>query len=242
MNVKCLNRTLMTDQTCIDMDSISIQYIDHLVVASCHFDPMKFSDNDFNILGVSLPTSLDAAVSKRKSEFLAGRYLATLALTNIGFDEVNIGINENRAPIWPQGTLGSISHSLNTAKTIVTKNQHYRFIGVDIEYWISPSDANLLVDNIVINASEYTALLQLMPFNQALTLIFSAKESLFKAIFKEVGHYFDFKAAKVSAIDFSQQQLTLTLTQHLSESMVSGRIFTCQFIQNDQSVTTLVTA
>ena len=235
MNVKCLNRTLMTDQTCIDMGSISIQHIDNLVVTSCHFEPMKFSDNDFNILGISLPTSLDAAVSKRKSEFLAGRYLETLALANIGFDE-------NRAPIWPQGTLGSISHSLNTAKSIVTKNQHYRFIGVDIEHWISPSDANLLVDNIVINDTEYTPLLKLMPFNQALTLIFSAKESLFKAIFKEVGHYFDFKAAKVSAIDFTQQQLTLTLTQHLSERMVSGRIFTCQFTQDDESVTTLVTA
>ena len=240
LNIKCPDNILIGNPTCIDTDSVSIQHKGHLMIASCSFDPDKFDQNHLKILNISLPSSLHNAVAKRKSEFLAGRYLAKIMLDNLGYNDVNVAINHDRSPLWPAGLLGSISHSNNKVLCVTTKSHHCNYLGIDIEHWLPETDAGSLVHNIVVNETEYQKMLPYLSFNRAITLIFSAKESLYKAIFKEFGHYVDFHAAMVTGLDFNAQQLTLTLCQDLSDTMYAGRQFICQFSIAEQSVTTLI--
>ncbi|MDN2662332.1 4'-phosphopantetheinyl transferase superfamily protein [Psychromonas sp. 14N.309.X.WAT.B.A12] len=240
LNIKCPNNILIDNPTCIDTDSVSIQDVGHIVIASCTFSSNRFNNDQFNTLEIPLPCSLDNAVAKRKSEFLAGRYLAKIAMKHLGVEGLNIPIDEHKAPAWPAGLLGSISHSKNTALCVITKSQNHNFIGIDIEHWLSTSDANSLVNNIVVDQSEYQIMLPHISFEQAITLIFSAKESLYKAIFKAFSHYVDFDVAMVTELDFTTKQLTLTLCQNLSEAMHIGRQFICQFKLSEQLVTTLI--
>ncbi|MEG3756172.1 4'-phosphopantetheinyl transferase family protein [Psychromonas arctica] len=238
--MKCANNILIDNPTCIDADSVSIQRKGHLIIASCTFSSARFNDKHFNMLDIAFPSMLNKAVAKRKSEFLAGRYLAKIIMKHLQFQDKNIGINEHKAPVWPQELLGSITHSRETAHCVITKLQSHKYIGIDVEHWLSTEDANSLMNNIVSDQNEYQILLPYINFEQAITLIFSAKESLYKAIFKEFEHYVDFHVAKVTKVNFNTRLLTLTLCQDLSKKMYSGREFICQFNFCKQSVTTLI--
>ncbi|MGL6523541.1 4'-phosphopantetheinyl transferase superfamily protein, partial [Aeromonas dhakensis] len=55
---------------------------------------------------------------------------------------------------------------------------------------------------------------------EALTLIFSAKESLFKALYPRVGRYFDFLDARWLAM--TEQTLTLELVDSLTPTLPAG--------------------
>lgn len=178
------------------------------------------------------------AVDKRKSEFLAGRYLAKVTLQTLGESSYHVPIGLNREPIWPEGILGSISHSSNIAQCIIAYGQKYQFIGLDIEHWITQPVANNIANTIITDTSEYASFIPYLQLNEALTIIFSAKESLFKAIYKYVGEYFDFSAAQITSGSFADKKLTLTLIKDLSPTMQSGKEFQCTYIiKNDYVVT-----
>ena len=56
-------------------------------------------------------TSVAHAVPKRRTEFRTGRAYARAALAALGCAPAPIPVGESRQPLWPNGFLGSISHS-----------------------------------------------------------------------------------------------------------------------------------
>ncbi|WP_162866062.1 4'-phosphopantetheinyl transferase superfamily protein, partial [Klebsiella pneumoniae] len=77
----------------------------------------------------------------------------------------------------PHGLFGSISHSATTALAVVSRHP----VGLDIEAIFSPQVAAELADSIIDNTERKVLLHASLPFPLALTLAFSAKESLYKA-------------------------------------------------------------
>jgi 4'-phosphopantetheinyl transferase EntD len=81
------------------------------------------------------PPAVARAVLRRRSEHLAGRRCAVRALAmHLGRDSVNVGMigtGPHRVPIWPQGTIGSITHSGNYAAAAVGGSKRIRGIGID---------------------------------------------------------------------------------------------------------------
>ena len=71
-----------------------------------------------------LPEPLRAAAPKRQREFLAGRHCAAHALRTAGLPET-VGL-QDRAPIWPKGAVGSISHSDARVVAVVSKRPRTR--------------------------------------------------------------------------------------------------------------------
>ncbi|WP_367875399.1 hypothetical protein [Serratia fonticola] len=51
----------------------------------------------------------------RRAESLAGRYVASQALSKINKENVVVGINPDRGPTWPHSIVGSISQSNSSA-------------------------------------------------------------------------------------------------------------------------------
>ncbi len=87
--------------------------------------------------GLDLLSLEAAAVSragiKRRREFSAGRWLARTALRQLGFSDAPLLIGPDRAPLWPAGAVGSISHTDDYCVAIVATNPPYRSLGVDAE-------------------------------------------------------------------------------------------------------------
>ncbi|MDM4209258.1 enterobactin synthase subunit EntD [Klebsiella spallanzanii] len=138
------------------------------------FDPATFQPED--LFWLPHHTLLADCARKRQTEHLAGRIAAAYALQEVSEKDVP-AIGDQRQPLWPAPWYGSISHSKQTALAVVSA----RPVGIDIERIMTPSLAADLESSIV-NAEEKMLLdASGLPFELALTLAFSAKESAFKA-------------------------------------------------------------
>src|SRR4030081_3796126 len=61
-----------------------------------------------------LPQALRHATQKRQREFLAGRWCAEKALQCLGAGSTHVAMAKDRAPIWPAGVVGSITHTADS--------------------------------------------------------------------------------------------------------------------------------
>lgn len=176
------------------------------------YDPAFYSPKLFiEQLEIVPPESLSQWAEKRQAQFLAGRIAANNALYHLGGIETqSISIGDHREPIWPKGIIGSISHSENSSiATALSKSNNDKGAGLDMQAIFKNDDkVNLL--NIILSKQDWVIFKKMedsFPECYLATLIFSAKESFFKAVFSEVNQYFDFNDVSIHSFDLSNNQL-----------------------------------
>jgi enterobactin synthetase component D len=209
---------------------------------SVEFDPDGGTDLSLDFPGIVLPASLAQAVRKRQAEFLAGRHCAREAIRVIAPEYARspiIGIGRNREPIWPPGIVGTITHTSRYASVAVARSSDAAGLGLDVERLIAADVAARLRDHIA--APEELAALALatgwsMPL--LLTVVFSAKETLFKCLYPQVGHYFDFRDAAVTAIDDTLCRMSVCLLVTLTAELPAGHQLHGRFERNEATVST----
>lgn len=185
------------------------------------FDPDSFHEHD--LLWLPHHTQLTSAGRKRKMEHLAGRIAAVHALREHG-DKTVPGIGSQRQPLWPYGMFGSISHSASTALAVVSD----RPIGLDIEAIFTLQTATELESSIVTDTEKMRLTNSGHPFEQALTLAFSAKESAFKAT--RASYQMNAGFLQYQIIDVQQQQILL---------LMHNRKYRVQWLFSESHVITL---
>lgn len=215
----------------------------NIVQASCTFDQLAYHDNLFNEWNISFPSSLEKAVKKRKAEFLSGRYCAQKALVKLGLDPEPIGIGKLRNPLWPLGVKGSISHNNKYAIAVVSLEKNILGIGVDIENIIEAEVIEQTKDQILQHDEMKLLPPKGMTAEQLFTLIFSIKESFFKAAFPLVNAYFDFDAISVIHLDSEAQEIQFKLNYSLHEKLPIDMRFTGKYylVKTEQEVNQNIT-
>lgn len=194
------------------------------------FDPTTFTDAD--LLWLPHHAELANAGRKRKAEHLAGRIAAAHALP----DHTVPGIGPSGEPLWPEGISGSITHSGTQAMAVVVSHPDAR-VGIDCEAILPDREAREIQDGII-DAQEAMCLTRSgYPFALALTLTFSAKESLFKALFPQVKTFMDFDCARITRLD--ERTLTLALTRPQAE-FKENTLFTIHWLRDGIQVITLL--
>ena len=202
------------------------------------YDPDHYSSQLFSTHDIQQPAQLSQWVTKRQAQFLAGRIAAKNALQAMLFTgknnekPQNIAIGKHREPLWPANIVGSISHNGNiSVATTADIQQNTRGIGLDIQRIFS--DEETMKNSHLILSQSDQALFQKgvdsFSENQLAALIFSAKESFFKAIFNQVGEYFDFDAVSVIAINGQAGELTLVSHTALGSVIKPGNSFNINF-------------
>ncbi len=200
----------------------------------CKFDEAYYEDALFSQHQIEYVPVLDRAVIKRKAEFLAGRYAAQQAIKRLGIEKTTVGVGHHRNPVWPEGLVGSITHTTTQAICAVAKNTDYQSIGIDLADLIPLATANDIKDQII-QRHEADVFGKLpLTFEQSLTLAFSAKESLFKALYPQVRAYFEFHAAEITEIEMKSHTFFIRLTRDLTSSLTKGAVFKGSFkVQSD---------
>jgi len=194
------------------------------------FDPATFTDAD--LLWLPHHAELANAGRKRKAEHLAGRIAAAHALP----DHTVPGIGPSGEPLWPEGVSGSITHSGTQAMAVAVRYPD-ALVGIDCEAILPDREAREIQDGII-NAQEAMCLTRSgYPFALALTLAFSAKESLFKALFPQVKTYMGFDCARIMTLD--ERTLTLALTRPHAE-FKENTLFTVHWLPDGNQVITLL--
>lgn len=189
---------------------------------SCSYDRAHYDDGLFAHLEIDPAPSLGCAVVKRKAEFLAGRYAARRALKELGVTHAHVGVGLHRVPLWPDGVVGSITHTNVQAVCAVAHGAEYQGLGIDLENWMAENTAENVKTHVVGPSEERILAALPLGFARSITLAFSAKESVFKALYPQVRHYFDFDAAELHHVDLEAGRFTALLTRDLTTSLVRG--------------------
>lgn len=203
---------------------------------SCQFEPEQWSAEQFELSKV--PPALGKA--KRQSEYLAGRICAREALRALSGESLIVSVGDDGAPQWPEQVVGSISHSQGHAMAVVACAKHWQGIGLDVEMQLSHERALRLAEGIL-TPTEQTRLLGLDSAQQAwlISLTFSLKESLFKALYPIVQQRFYFQAAELTAMPESGTA-HLRLLQDLHPQWQAGSLLKGQFSQREQQLISLI--
>lgn len=161
---------------------------------------------------IELPATIKRSVPARQASFLFGRAAAAAATclhAKLGsFRTIPIGTQG--APIWPTGITGSITHT-NTHAVAWAERCDATYCGIDLEQILTPRDALALWGQIMAydEAEQLRHALGPAGFHLGVTLLFSAKEASYKALFPLVKRAMDFHELALVAIDIDQAQLRL---------------------------------
>jgi len=110
-----------------DANLISRLFPDRVAVAA-----VRLSDEQFPLCPEE-ERYISRATAKRRIEFSAGRHCARLAMVQIGHPPSALPSGPDRAPIWPTGLVGSISHIDTLCAAAVAPRTRFRSIGIDME-------------------------------------------------------------------------------------------------------------
>jgi len=151
--------------------------------------------------------SILRAGPKRRRDFSAGRHCAHEALVALGSPTDSLPRNDDGSVAWPRGISGSISHSRQWCGAVVAWSDDVLGLGLDIEETGRLSDGGA---KLVLSEDERTAARQSWLGEDACrTLMFSTKESIYKALHPLVRRYIDFDEAVVEVEDHGTLQVEL---------------------------------
>lgn len=153
------------------------------------------SDAEEAVLFPEEESALGRAVDKRRREFTTGRVCARAALVKLGLPAGPIPAGERGEPRWPAGVVGSITHCDGYRACAVARAAEVMMIGIDAEPH-APLPDGLLGD--IARPEEISALGRLRRTHANVhwdRLLFSAKESIFKAWFPLVRRWLGFEDA-----------------------------------------------
>jgi 4'-phosphopantetheinyl transferase EntD len=156
-----------------------VPWIDDLFpegVLSC-VSPLRASEAD---LSPEERACIERALPSRRREFATGRACARELLAQLGRPGFSLLRGEDRLPRWPEGIVGSISHSADLCAVAVARSG-VRSIGVDVEP-DAPLEPELWPE---ICRRDEMGWLRRQPAaeqGRLARLLFSAKESVYKCV------------------------------------------------------------
>jgi enterobactin synthetase component D len=208
--------------------------------ASLRFEPGADPTNP-RPFGIVLPDAARNAVPKRRRELAAGRYCVREALRALApaLADTAIGTGPQREPVFPSGIVGAITHSGGLACAAVALRTHMLGVGVDIEQWVSDDALAAMTDTVFVDGEANRVEAQTgWPSTRAATLVFSAKETLYKCLFPAVQRYFDFKDAEVVTAEARAGRFTIRLLASLTDELKRDDVFEGRFQAADRIVIT----
>lgn len=216
------------------------QSVPGLQLISLNFEASHFKPDDFERSDIVPPPSVERAVAKRQAEYLAGRFCAREGLRRTIGRPDTPAQGDDRAPVWPSGCVGSITHTKGWAAAVVGPRHHYAGLGLDAETLI-PDDRALPLSRQILTHSEQARFGSELA-NQTgffITLAFCLKETLFKALYPMVQRRFYFEHAELLAWH-PDGTARLRLLTTLSPQWPSHTELDAWFIQEDQRLISLI--
>jgi 4'-phosphopantetheinyl transferase EntD len=184
---------------------------------------------------------LAKAVDKRRREFTTARSCARTALAALGVGPAPILPGERGAPQWPPGIVGSITHCAGYRAAAVARAGDVLTIGLDAEPdEVLPPDV-LETVSLPGERARLRDLAAAAPGTCWDRLLFSAKESVYKAWFPLARRWLGFEEADitVNAADGTFEARLLVVGPMAGGSPLTG--FTGRWLARDGLVLTAIT-
>ncbi|MFJ1709061.1 4'-phosphopantetheinyl transferase [Kitasatospora sp. NPDC088346] len=138
------------------------------------------------------------AVPGRRREFATVRACARRALGALGVPPAPILRGERGAPTWPAGVVGSMTHCAGYRAAVVARASELRTVGIDAESHAPLPDDVLDVIALPQEQSRIAELQAEQPQVHWDRMLFSAKESVYKAWFPLTRRFLEFEEADIT--------------------------------------------
>ena len=175
----------------------------------------------------------------RRREYSSGRRVARLALEVLDIRGAGVTAR-GRVPVWPSGMVGSITHSRSLALAMLGHRRDVAGIGVDLELVGRVTDQ--LAARVLLDRERERVAEKDWP-----TMLFAAKEAVYKAVNPLVGEYLEFADVEVSASTDGTYRATMTRPGESKTAVAAGRgwfqrvegHWLCVFLVPDEGTTQL---
>ena len=140
---------------------------------------------------------VERAVVKRRLEFATARWCARRAMAELGRPPTPVLRGERGEPLWPAGLVGSLTHCAGYRGAVLARREAFATIGIDAE-----PDEPLPegVFETITRPEERPRIDELLRTHPSVCwdrLLFSAKESVYKAWFPLTSRWLGFEEADV---------------------------------------------
>ena len=140
------------------------------------------------------------AVPKRRREFTVVRACARRAMEKLGVPPQPVLPGERGAPRWPAGLTGSMTHCDGYCAAALVRAADLASLGIDAEPHQELPDGVLDAVSLPAEAARLRLLAGQHPEVHWDRLLFSAKESVYKAWFPLTGKWLDFTEADIEIL------------------------------------------
>jgi 4'-phosphopantetheinyl transferase EntD len=135
------------------------------------------------------------SVPKRRNEFVTVRHCARLALQRLGQPPVPILKGEKGEPCWPDGIVGSLTHTAGFRGAAVGRSADVRSVGIDAEPHDVLPDGVFDAVSLPAERSELAALPNVLHGDR---ILFCAKEATYKAWYPLTKRWLGFEDAQIT--------------------------------------------
>jgi 4'-phosphopantetheinyl transferase EntD len=140
---------------------------------------------------------IERAVAKRRDEFASARACARTALAELGRPPAPILRGPRGEPLWPRGVVGSITHCAGYCAAAVAPAGPTVAIGIDAEPDRPLPEGVLETVGLPAERDRASAARAERPGPHWDRLLFSAKESTYKAWYPLTGRWLGFEEAEI---------------------------------------------
>lgn len=154
---------------------------------------------------------VSGAVPKRQKEFGTVRRCARSALCELGIAPAPLLPGPKREPLWPAGIVGAMTHCAGYRAAAVARSADVRTVGLDAEPHLPVDDPGVI--DLITLPEERTQLRRLAGAQPEVCwdrLVFSAKESVYKAWYPLTHRWLGFEDALLT-LDPSDATFTAQL-------------------------------
>ena len=177
-------------------NALLVSLIATMVPASASAE--MFSDVPESTMFSDEAAAVAGAGAERRREFGTVRWCARTALRQLGVPAVPILPGGDRAPRWPVGVVGSMTHCAGYRAAVVALTAELAGVGIDAEpHAALPAD----VLDLVLRGEERARLLTLAgadPGRHWDRIVFCAKEAVYKAWFPATRRWLDFEDVSIT--------------------------------------------
>ncbi|MFD5628266.1 MULTISPECIES: 4'-phosphopantetheinyl transferase [unclassified Streptomyces] len=143
---------------------------------------------------------LTRAVEKRRREFTTVRGCARRAMEKLGVAPAPILPGERGAPQWPAGVIGSMTHCDGYSAAALARATDLASLGIDAEPHLALPDGVLDAVALPTEVDRLAGLAARIPEVHWDRLLFSAKESVYKAWYPLTAKWLDFSEADIDIL------------------------------------------
>ncbi|HEX5598185.1 MAG TPA: 4'-phosphopantetheinyl transferase superfamily protein [Micromonosporaceae bacterium] len=164
--------------------------------------------------------AIATAVRARRLEYITVRHCARIALAKLGLPPVAVPTGPDRAPIWPDGIAGSMTHCTGYRAAALAPSTLLDSIGIDAEPHEPLPDGLLRLIARPEELAKLAALRVARPDVHWDRLTFSAKESVYKAWYPLMRRWLGFDEA---SLHLDPDTRTFTAALHQQAVTLAGR-------------------